>query len=175
MSPLWIFGYGSLMWRPDIPFEARRIGYIRDWVRRFYQGSTDHRGVPGDPGRVVTLLPERGAVTWGVAFRVPETEREAVLANLDHREKGGYDRDQLDFTDRENGAVISVLAYHASPDNGNYLGPAPPEEMVAQIREAVGPSGPNREYLLELDRFMIEHGITDPHVHDLAERLRKTI
>ena len=68
--PLWIFGYGSLVWRPDIPHDERRPAWIRGFARRFWQGSTDHRGVPEAPGRVVTLVRDEAARCWGAAYRV---------------------------------------------------------------------------------------------------------
>lgn len=163
----WIFGYGSLVWRPAFPFVERVPGHITGYVRRFYQGSTDHRGVPGAPGRVVTLLPAPNDVVTGVAYHVDPAHEDAVLAKLDHREKGGYERRVVEMS-RADGAPIEVLLYVATEDNDNYLGPAPIEVIAEQVRRSVGPSGPNVEYVLELARALRELGFDDPHVFALA-------
>jgi cation transport regulator ChaC len=170
---MWVFGYGSLIWRPDFPFVERRHGVIRGWKRRFWQGSTDHRGVPGAPGRVVTLLEERDAETFGVAYRVDAPHISKVLADLDHREKGGYERFEADVVHGGEVVALGALVYVATPDNPEFLGPAPTPDIAAQIARSHGPSGPNREYLLELDRALRELGAFDPHVAELAEAVRR--
>lgn len=169
MSAVWVFGYGSLVWRPAIPFVEQRIGVVHGHARRFWQGSTDHRGVPGAPGRVVTLVPEPGAATPGVAYRLPEDQVDAVLAGLDHREKGGYDRLELHLQS-EQGDLEGVLAYVALPGNPNWLGPADIEAIAATVRDSIGPSGPNLEYVVELWRWHQQHGFADAHLEALVAR-----
>ena len=80
------------MWRPDIPFIEQRPARLHGWVRRFWQGSHDHRGTPNAPGRVVTLIADENAYTDGIAYRLPAKDRAGLLAALDHREKNGYQR-----------------------------------------------------------------------------------
>jgi cation transport regulator ChaC len=173
MGDAWVFGYGSLVWRPDFPFAERRPAFIEGWARRFWQGSTDHRGVPDAPGRVVTLIPAPGARCWGMAYRIAAADRAAVLAHLDHREKGGYrmDRAVLHFTG--GAAPTDGLVYHATPDNPNYLGPAAPQAIAAQVRGARGPSGPNVDYVLRLAEALREIGAEDAHVFEIERLVRE--
>lgn len=168
---LWIFGYGSLLWRPAFPFTERRGCWIGDFVRRFWQGSTDHRGVPGAPGRVVTLEHSRDARCFGAAYRIGDGDADEVLRNLDHRERGGYERLRLPLTFSD-GGVAEGLVYVATPANPNYLGPAPLEAIAAQVTRACGPSGTNAEYVLRLAESLRELAFHDDHVFELERLVR---
>ncbi|HTO70573.1 MAG TPA: gamma-glutamylcyclotransferase [Myxococcota bacterium] len=166
---LWIFGYGSLVWRPSFPFSERRAASLQGFARRFWQGSTDHRGVPGAPGRVVTLEAAPGARCAGAAYRIPDERTVEVLLALDHRERGGYERLRVELS-FAGGGVASGLVYVATPSNANWLGPAPLEAIAAQVVRAQGPSGANSEYVLRLAASLRELGEEDEHVFAL-ERL----
>ncbi len=166
----WIFGYGSLVWRPAFPYLRQCPAYIEGWTRRFWQGSIDHRGVPGRPGRVVTLVPEAGARCWGMAYEVAAGQLAAVLEILDHREQGGYQqlRTHLHFPDQEAGAPLpDGLVYVATESNPNYLGPADLDAIASQVRDASGPSGANLEYVLRLAAALRTIGAGDEHVSAL--------
>jgi len=167
---IWIFGYGSLIWRTGFPYAECRPAFIRNWSRRFWQGSTDHRGVPGAPGRVVTLIEEDGALCWGRAYRLDPQSQDVVLAQLDHREQGGYEqlRIPLHFSDTESTVGIS---WHATARNEHYLGEAAIPDIARQVSKARGPSGTNTEYVLKLHAALNELGAGDAHVTDLVENL----
>ena len=174
----WIFGYGSLVWRPAFPYRERRPAYVHGWARRFWQGSTDHRGVPGAPGRVVTLVPEAQAVCWGAAYEVEPARAAEVLERLDDRERGGYERHEVTLHfPRENDLSKqgSGLVYLATPENHNYLGPAPLQAIAAQIRSSVGPSGANIEYVMRLAESLREMSADDEHVFALERLLQGMI
>ncbi len=170
---MWIFGYGSLIWRPDFEHVEYRDGYLEGWTRKFYQGSTDHRGVPGAPGRVATLLREPGAKVWGRAYCVAPTQADTILAKLDHREKGGYERHQVDVFCRSGECVRDALVYVATRENPVWQGPAPIDEIARQIHRSRGPSGPNVEYLLELAESLRQMEAHDPHVFAIERALRQ--
>lgn len=166
LDDVWLFGYGSLIYKVDFPYLERRAASIQGWARRFWQGSHDHRGTPDAPGRVATLVEAPGETCMGVAFRVsPDT-----FEHLDHREKNGYLRFFTPMTFAE-GDHAEGLVYVAGPDNAAFLGPAPMDDMAAHIAHSNGPSGPNAEYLLHLARALEDLGAEDEHVSGLARRV----
>ncbi len=166
---VWVFGYGSLIWRPDIPFRERRVAHVEGWTRRFWQGSHDHRGVAHAPGRVVTLVPEAGARCGGMAYFVEAAAAGRTWDELDYREKNGYRRETVRLEFREGAAEGAV--YVAPVGNHAFLGPAPLPEMAAQILRSAGPSGTNIDYLRRLAGELRRLEIDDPHVFALERRV----
>lgn len=169
-NDLWLFGYGSLIWRPGFVYVDRQRAHVTGLARRFWQGSTDHRGVPGAPGRVVTLVEAPHAVCCGVAFRVESTAAAETIAMLDLREQGGYEQLSL-AVQLDDGRVVRALTYVASPTNPQHLGAAPMEVIAAQIRSARGPSGDNIDYVMQLHRALTSLDIRDEHVDGLVALL----
>eukprot|EP00047_Mylnosiga_fluctuans_P013213 m.30144 g.30144 ORF g.30144 m.30144 type:complete len:192 (+) comp4749_c0_seq2:2107-2682(+) len=175
---IWIFGYGSLIWKVDFDHEEAMVGFVRGYARRFYQGSTDHRGVPGSPGRVVTLLPDDASVTYGVAYRVAAKNVDAVMSYLDYREKGGYERMELEVLPHNNSKTpVRALVYTCTDANSNWLGPAAEDAIALQVFHSTGPSGPNREYVLKLAEAMrsIAPGVRDAHLDAIEDHLQRLI
>jgi glutathione-specific gamma-glutamylcyclotransferase len=163
---VWLFGYGSLIYKADFPFLERRSARIHGWVRRFWQGSHDHRGTPASPGRVATLVETPGAECAGMAYRVAPQ----VFGHLDVREKNGYLRftTPLDFGD----AQAEGLVYIATEDNAAWLGPASEEAIARHVAASSGPSGSNSEYVLRLAEALRNLGAADPHVFAIERHLR---
>jgi len=165
-APIWLFGYGSLIYKVDFPYLQRRRARLRGWARRFWQGSHDHRGTPEAPGRVVTLVADPAAVCVGMAYQVTP----AVFAHLDHREKNGYARIAADFR-FDDDSEVRGLVYVAAPGNEAYLGPADEAAIARHIAGARGPSGENRDYLLALAAALRELGSDDAHVFGIERAL----
>ena len=163
---VWLFGYGSLIYKADFAWLERRRASIRGWARRFWQGSHDHRGTPEAPGRVVTLVPEPDAVCVGMAYRITPD----VFAHLDHREKNGYTRIATAFH-FDSGADVEGVVYIAAVDNIAFLGPADDAGIAWHIASSHGPSGSNRDYLLQLAAALRELGAEDAHVFALEREL----
>ena len=168
---LWIFGYGSILWKVDFPYIERQTAGISGWSRRFWQGSVDHRGVPGKPGRVVTLVESANVVCRGIAYRLGAEALDSTLAHLDFRERGGYERLQIELS-LDNGKSVSGITYFADEHNRNYLGDADINVIAKQVATARGPSGRNSEYVYRLETALDVIDAQDAHVTDIANQLR---
>ncbi|RMZ76117.1 hypothetical protein DV738_g5095, partial [Chaetothyriales sp. CBS 135597] len=177
----WLFGYGSLIWKPP-PHFGPCPG------QPLISSSEDHRGTPEAPGRVVTLIersfwatlddPQRdseGSKVWGVAYHIPPDRVAEVKEYLDIREINGYSIQYTTFQPADNRlAPIRCLVYIGMPDNPQFLGALQPQDVAATINESIGPSGENSDYLLQLEAALesLSPESGDEHVSDLARRLR---
>lgn len=196
-GPLWVFGYGSLCWKPDLPFAERFVGKLAGWRREFWQKSCDHRGTPGAPGLVAALVSDADAHTNGVAYRIPDDKVKEVLETLDFREKGGYTRSVVSVARRDGGhgdggdggdgsgdgsgagtTVVDALIFMANEENPNYWA-ASPAEAAEVIATAEGPSGKNTEYLFRLGDFVRGLGPTavaeEARLLDLERRVKERV
>lgn len=163
---VWLFGYGSLIYKTDFPYIERRPASIGGWQRRFWQGSHDHRGTPQAPGRVVTLIAAADTICVGMAYLIePET-----FGPLDIREKNGYLRLATEFT-LDDGRHVEGLVYIATADNAAFLGPASERDIARHIAHSHGPSGPNRDYLIGLADALRTLRADDPHVFEIERAL----
>ncbi len=172
-SGSWIFGYGSLIWRPDFEAVEARPARVVGWRREFWQASPDHRGTPQAPGRVVTLVEDAAAFCVGRAYRVEQAVLKGIVAALEVRECAGYQQHSQALFDPASGEVFAQgLLYIAGPSNPNFLGPAPQADMLQQIRGASGQSGSNIQYVLRLADALRELGVRDDPVFALAKGLR---
>lgn len=162
-----VFGYGSLIFKPPPHAIKRTPGFLKGCVRRFAHSSTDHRGTPEAPGRVVTLIhtgdwarfsgsdpfPEEDVV-WGVAWTIDPKYAVEVKAYLDYREKEGYNEEGIDVWDIVDGeeriVVPKATVYVGRPDNPSFIGSEPLDVLADRIWRSEGPSGRNKDYLFKL-------------------------
>jgi len=165
---VWLFGYGSLIWKADFDFIERRTARLHGWTRRFWQGSHDHRGTPESPGRVLTLVRDPAATCTGIAYLVTP----AVFDLLDHREKNGYLRELVPLVFDDGSVVEHGLVYLADEHNAAWLGPASDATIARQVAHAKGPSGANRDYVLQLAEALRALDADDAHVFAIERALR---
>jgi glutathione-specific gamma-glutamylcyclotransferase len=164
-----IFAYGSLLFRPGFSFLERQRARAPGYARSFSQASPDHRGTPERPGRVLTLAASAAASTTGAVYFVEAPALELLL-ELDHRERAGYQRINLEvWTDAERHQALTWIALPGNPYDAGQL---PLAELAQHIRSCHGPSGANSDYVFQLERALAELEAPDALVSELAARLR---
>jgi cation transport protein ChaC len=168
---LWVFGYGSLMWRPGFVYDERHKALLGGWRRRLCIYSHIYRGTADRPGLVLGL--DRGGACRGVAFRVEAVLREATLRYLRERELATavYLERMVPVT-LADGRRVTALAYVADRAHGQYVGATPRDRLLELVRQGVGQFGDNAEYVLATRDHLRELGILDSELEWLAAQLR---
>lgn len=169
-TDLWVFGYGSLIWRPGFAFEESVPARLNGYHRSLCVFSHVHRGTPERPGLVLGL--DRGGVCRGLAFRVAAAKVEETLAYLRAREQATavYLERHLPLR-LGDGRNVQGLVYVADRKHLQYAGRLPPEKLLELVRHGRGMSGDNPDYVLRTDEHLRKMGIFDPVLARLAQAL----
>ncbi len=161
---VWVFGYGSLMWRPGFDFAERRIALLRGYHRHFCVWSHRYRGSPKVPGLVLGL--DHGGSCRGVAYRITPAQAESVLAYLHEREMitGVYRPSRLAMSirgDKGQSRRIVAQTYVVDRAHPQYAGALSEHELAALVIQGIGTAGPCHEYLINTVGHLQEIGIPD--------------
>ena len=169
----WVFGYGSLMWRPGFAFAEVLPGVLHGYQRRFCIYSHHYRGTPEQPGLVLGLAPAAGGVCNGLAFCVKAGDLAAVKAYLDERELVSYAYRAAWLPVQTPRARVSAYCFVADPAHPQYAGELAVERAAKIIVEARGRAGLNRDYLIETVRRLEKEGFRDDELHALLRRVER--
>jgi cation transport protein ChaC len=156
---LWVFGYASLIWRPEFDACEQRRARVHGHHRALRMSSRVNRGTPQQPGLVFALV--AGGSCQGMAYRVEQPRAEAELRRLWDREmfSGVYDPKWLHCHTAQ--GPVSALAFTLSRRSPNYTGEMDDDTLVGILRHARGRFGSTLEYLVETARCLHRHGIRD--------------
>jgi cation transport protein ChaC len=175
VDDLWVFGYGSLMWRPGFDFlecvEARLIGAHRSLCVYSFV----HRGTPQRPGLVLGL--DLGGACRGIAFRVACERRAATIAYLRAREQvTAVYRESVRRIWLKSDPVrqVPAICYMVDRSHAQYAGRLSLTEQLHHVRQGHGQSGANRDYVLATVAAMEALGLSETDLHLLAGRLKGT-
>ena len=169
----WVFGYGSLMWKPGFPYLASSEARLHGYHRSLCVYSWVHRGTRERPGLVFGL--DRGGACKGFAFQLATEQESEVLAYLDARElvTDVYRRKRLMIT-TESGRV-PAWCYVVRQDHPQYAGKLTEPELLAMIENGQGRSGHCRDYVLSTVAHLEELGVDDALLKRVARKLIENV
>ncbi len=172
-GPTWVFGYGSLIWNPLMPFEAQHTATLQGWHRSFCLRSISGRGSPEQPGRVLSLMP--GGAVQGVALRLPEAEAQGEVRMLWTREMtgGSYLPRWQPVLLEDGSTTVTAITFVANPEHPQHEHDACAETVARLVAVAKGVFGPNIDYVLSLDKALRERGLHDPYVEAIVQGIRE--
>ncbi len=170
---MWVFGYGSLLWKPGFRPAEQVVARLPDFARSFCMTSIHHRGSEEEPGLVLALDPQEGASCTGLALRVEDAEEAEVHAYLRARElvSSAYVERWLPV-EMVDGRRADALVYVIDTAHEQYCGGLPLEDQAQIIARAQGGMGPNNEYLWNTAQHLDSLGLSDEELTWLSERVR---
>lgn len=166
----WVFGYGSLIWRPGFEFISSQSAYLCGYHRSLCVYSHNYRGTPEDPGLVFGLVP--GGCCEGRAFEVEEKVWPEVLAYLRERETDVY-HELKNGVRLADGLMVNALIFVADDRHAQYAGRLDIQSQLKMVGSAMGRIGSNREYVINTLEHLAELGIEDPYLTQLGKDLSK--
>jgi glutathione-specific gamma-glutamylcyclotransferase len=178
-AALWVFGYGSLIWRPGFAFIERHPATLSGYHRSLCVYSHVHRGTPERPGLVFGL--DRGGSCRGMAFKVLPQDRDAVIGYLREREQvtsvylERHISIRIDGSHRQNTQPLTAMTYVVDRQHRQYAGRLEREKLLQMVRQAAGISGHNPDYVRETHRALRDMGVNDSTVGWLAGQLGPAI
>jgi cation transport protein ChaC len=170
---LWVFGYGSLIWRPGFEFVERRKARCVGAHRALCVYSFIHRGTPEKPGLVLGL--DRGGNCRGIAYRVAADKRAVTMRYLREREQVTMvyrETSRTVWLDDDPQQRVSAVCYMVDRGHEQFAGDLTLDQQLHFVRQGHGRSGQNRDYVLETVGALEELGFRDRELHLLAERLK---
>jgi cation transport protein ChaC len=167
MGDFWVFGYGSLMWRPGFAHLETCRARLHGFRRSLCVWSFVYRGTRQRPGLVLGL--DRGGSCVGLAFRVPGELRDEVLAYLRDRELvTSVYLERMLAVRLASGEVVSAVSYIVDRNHEQYAGGLDEAEAAAVVSGAVGQAGPNEEYVLNTLEHLSALGIRDHWLQEVG-------
>ena len=171
MEQFWIFGYGSLMWRPGFAFLRSEAARVHGYHRSLCVYSYVHRGTPEQPGLVLGL--DRGGSCHGMGFEVAPENWEETLSYLRAREQvtSVYLEKQKTITLIESGRTVKAVTYVVDRAHRQYAGVLGVAELAHHVRLGSGVSGHCIDYVMSTLAHLREMNIHDPALERLAKRI----
>ena len=168
--PLWVFGYGSLMWNPGFATPETRGARLHGWHRAFCIYSEHYRGTPRKPGLILGLLP--GGACRGLAHRLPRDKYDEVRRYLIVREidNDGVYEETVRPIHLADGRTVPALVYLADRRHRQFAGKLPAATAAALVRGGKGVTGTGVAYLRNTITHMRELGLRDDALEELARR-----
>lgn len=163
---LWVFGYGSLLWRPGFTYLEKQRARVYGYHRSLCVWSWHHRGRPENPGLVFGL--DAGGSVYGVAYRVDAADKHATLEYLYGREMIGRVYAPRLVPASTAGGRVQALTFTVDRTHHQYAGRLPVEKTLSVVRGARGKSGHNREYVLKTASTLDDLAVRDPVIEHLA-------